>query len=297
MLLAAFVFVVVAARLHLPRSLTAPIVLLGAAVWLYLPWWRDVRRRDPSLSPTLFARFVLGETLAVFNPFILLQGTLQMAGTLWHALPPHRPDRDSEVIYRLPFTGAWHVFNGGITPEQSHSWDIISQRYAYDFNQPFDAARRATASRPEDFPAYGQPILAPADGVVVAMRDCSRDFPDAGRGRKDWRATDLRGNFVLIRHAAHEFSLLAHLQRGSVIVHIGQTVAAGQPVGRCGNSGNSTEPHLHFHVQDSASFGFARGVRPRFGEFCELPADQRNLVACSGFLRRDTTVCQPVETL
>ena len=73
-----------------------------------------------------------------------------------------------------------------------------------------------------------------------------------------------------------EFALLAHLRRGSVRVRKGQRVRAGDALGVCGNSGNSSEPHLHFHLQDRAAlFGGARGLpitfagrgRPVQGQF------------------------------
>ncbi|CAI6023194.1 M23 family metallopeptidase [Cohnella sp. JJ-181] len=56
------------------------------------------------------------------------------------------------------------------------------------------------------------------------------------------------GNMVAIRHANGEITTLAHLKRGSVKVKAGDRVAAGQPIGQCGNSGESTEPHMHIQT-------------------------------------------------
>src|SRR3546814_2633745 len=57
-----------------------------------------------------------------------------------------------------------------------------------------------------------------------------------------------------------EYAMLAHLRRGSVAVEAGQQVAAGDELGRCGNSGNTSEPHLHLHLQDAPKFGEGNGL-------------------------------------
>src|SRR3546814_4096128 len=57
-----------------------------------------------------------------------------------------------------------------------------------------------------------------------------------------------------------EYAMLAHLRRGSVAVEAGQQVAAGDELGRCGNSGNTSEPPLHLHLQDAPKFGEGNGL-------------------------------------
>lgn len=78
----------------------------------------------------------------------------------------------------------------------------------------------------------------------------------------------------MIEHAPGIYSLSAHLRQGSILVKAGQAVSAGQKIGECGNSGNSSEPHLHFHLQDNSVFTvfdrayshkpLAQGVKPYF---------------------------------
>jgi murein DD-endopeptidase MepM/ murein hydrolase activator NlpD len=72
------------------------------------------------------------------------------------------------------------------------------------------------------------------------------------------------GNHVIIDHGNGEFSLLAHLRRGTLAVELGQTVTAATPLGRCGHSGNTSEPHLHYHLQDTAVFGKGVGLPAQF---------------------------------
>lgn len=155
--------------------------------------------------------------------------------------------------YSLPFTGEWYVFNGGVNKSDSHSWEVVGQRYAYDFVVADDALRRWPGGKRgahlEDYFCYGQPILAPAPGVVVEVRDSVPDAPGPGTGGVDPFTRDFRGNFVTIEHAEDEYSFLAHLVPESICAKRGDRVERGQKIGRCGNSGHSTEPHLHFHVQ------------------------------------------------
>mgnify|MGYP002150430230 CR=1 FL=1 len=96
-----------------------------------------------------------------------------------------------------------------------------------------------------DFFAFGQPILAPADGKVVQVVD---GVPDNTPGAVD--VYFRLGNMVVLDLGRGEYAYLCHLQQGSPSVRVGERVRRGQVVARCGNSGNSTEPHLHFQLAD-----------------------------------------------
>lgn len=217
-------------------------------------------------------RYTVSSLLTLLNPLQLAQMLLQLGGQVvvwlrWRGRPDRAATYQSRVTYTLPVQGEWLVYNGGITPETSHSWDILAQRYAYDFVVADPAGRRnapGAGDALEDYFAYGRPVVAPADGVVVRVRDGVRDAPAPGSGWIDWRCRDFRGNFVVIRHAPGEYSVLAHLVPDQIAVRVGQQVARGALIGRCGNSGHSTEPHLHFHLQDHPNFFLAMGLPLRF---------------------------------
>ena len=102
-----------------------------------------------------------------------------------------------------------------------------------------------------------------------------------GWGILDFTARSFVGNHVLVEHAEGEFALYAHLVRGSVAVTPGDRVSRGQTLGRCGHTGHSAEPHLHFHLQDSADLFGGMGAAVRFSSlFVDgKPADQVLLTA------------------
>lgn len=168
--------------------------------------------------------------------------------------------------YRLPVRGEWLITNGGTDRATSHSWDVLAQRYAYDFIRVGADGRshRELGDRVQDYLCYGEPVVAAADGVVVGVTDGLRDGPGVGTGWVDWRTRSAAGNTVTLRHAEDEFSFYAHLIAHRILVAVGDTVSAGEVIGYCGHSGHSTEPHLHFQVQDDPDFRAALGLPIRF---------------------------------
>lgn len=183
------------------------------------------------------------------------------------------------VLLAHPFTGRWLVLNSPANRVPSHGTTAFASAYAIDFVPVDDAGRTApvrlrTWVRPEPasgFPGFGRPVLAPLDGVVVAASDAAPDHPahrglpsvgyaltQGRRAAAGWEA--LSGNHVLIRGDQGAVVALCHLQQGSALVRAGQRVRTGEPVGRCGNSGNSTEPHLHVQVIDRPDIAGARAV-------------------------------------
>jgi murein DD-endopeptidase MepM/ murein hydrolase activator NlpD len=236
------------------------------------------------LGPALFAasltllaltdryrfRNVASVTLSAVNPRMLLLILAQLGGEVVVRvrllIRGRSSTHDHRTSYALPFEGRWLVAIGGRSWRTSHSWHLIGQRYAYDFVAVDGQGHRhrATGRLREDYLSYGQPVLAPANGVVAHVRDGVRDAVQVGTGWVDWRSRDFRGNFVVIRHAEAEYSLLAHLVPGSIALRAGDQVQRGQRVGLCGHSGHSTEPHLHFQVQDRENFFLAASLPVAF---------------------------------
>ena len=159
--------------------------------------------------------------------------------------PSRYADYQPKARYRLPFEGEWLVFWGGRMVAQNYHASVPNQRFAYDLVVvgADGATHRGDGKQLTDSLCWGLAILAPADGKVVTARD---GLDDQAIGTMDPGHPE--GNHVVIEHAPGEYSLLAHLQKGSVQVKPGDAVKAGQVLARCGNSGNTSEPHLHVQL-------------------------------------------------
>ncbi len=183
------------------------------------------------------------------------------------AAPSRFLDYPTKTAFRLPFEGEWTVFWGGRTLEQNYHAANASQRFAMDLLVFKEGKSHAgDGKRCEDYFAWGRKILAPADGKVVAAVDGQDDatpgvMMQPGTGNP-------AGNHVVLDHGNGEFSLLAHFRKGSLRVKAGDTVKAGQYLGLCGNSGNTSEPHLHIHLQTGPDFpGATEGLPMAFTDF------------------------------
>lgn len=220
-------------------------------------------RRDGGI--TLYERVSRFASAPV--PFHLTIATTaegKIAGFLLRPEPAVAPSRfldyTTKAALRLPFQGDWFVFWGGRTREQNYHVIAPDQRFAYDFVvRRNGVTHEGDGSRVEQYYCWGRPILAPAGGTVAEAVD---SLPDNAPGRMD--PAHAAGNHVILDHGNGEYSLLAHLRRGSVAVAAGARVAAGDKLGECGNSGNTSEPHLHYHLQDTPVFGRGEGLPAQF---------------------------------
>jgi hypothetical protein len=175
----------------------------------------------------------------------------------------HLDHRDKTRL-RLPCRGRWLVYQGGRSTYDNYHAVAIDQRFAYDLVAVQDGKLYATgAATPGDFYGFGQPVLAPSDGVVAEAVDRYDDNPIGKPSQENPR----QGNSVVIDHGNGEFSMIAHLQRGSVEVKAGQRVKAGQPIARCGNSGNSPFPHIHHHLQTTKDWFNGEGLPMQFTDY------------------------------
>jgi hypothetical protein len=188
----------------------------------------------------------------------------------------------STVEYHFPLRGRWYV-GAGQGLHDHHRW-VVPEEFALDIARLGEGggSHRGDGSKRTDYLAYGADVLAAADGVVTASLD-SLDEDDAALLQPDETAEQYMqriagvqaeiltrdprlagGNYVVIRHTNGEHSFYAHLARGSVRVRAGERVTRGQPIAKVGNSGLSTEPHLHFHVVDGADPLLSSGLPVSF---------------------------------
>jgi hypothetical protein len=169
--------------------------------------------------------------------------------------------RKKPVIISPPLKGKhWVAFNGCcvVSPHRGAMIGIdqkllAAERYAIDWMQSDDKGHIVLPSdttKLTDFPAYGKPVLSVADGKVVDVVD---KYPDVKPGVLDQDLTlnDAGGNHVIVDIGGGRYAFYAHLKPGSIKVKEGDRVRSGQVLARLGNSGNTTAPHLHFHVMDA----------------------------------------------
>ena len=217
----------------------------------------------------------------------------------WHA-PAEASDRrvvlgelDRPIVVRFPLRGEWTVERTPADRIPSHGTDVLGMRYAYDFIRTDDRAGShvhpagslrwlVIGGRTRDCYGWGEPVHAALGGDVVDAVDGVPERQWVHVVRESWAALRtaltfrsrqqsvdprrLAGNHVIIQ-SADVVALYAHLVPGSVGVTAGQRVAAGDVIGRVGHTGNSTAPHLHFQLMDSADAPSARGVPCAFADY------------------------------
>src|SRR5437588_11870372 len=179
---------------------------------------------------------------------------------------------DKPVVIGAPLAGpGWVAGNGCSNPEILHRGSVLSvngalydaQRFAIDWMRLDEQGRLVhdDLSDVHNYPCYGAEVLAVADGKVVGMLN---DLDDQKPGKlpdPDTITIDtVDGNHVVLDIGGGYFAFYAHLQKNSVRVRVGNQVKKGAILGKLGNSGNTSGPHLHFHIMTGPSVLGADGV-------------------------------------
>ncbi|MEW1979605.1 M23 family metallopeptidase [Citricoccus sp. NPDC079358] len=197
--------------------------------------------------------------------------------------PAQRPE---PVTMHVPVRGRWVACNSPGSKVPSHGVRAHGQMYAVDLVPEASEETRDQApslgwslrgSSPEDYPSYGAPVFAMASGTVVHVTDRVRDH----RARDSWPtliwmltlegffrvlggARSIMGNRVVIQHDDGTCAAYAHLRRGSAVARPGDRVHTGQQLGQVGNTGNTSEPHLHIQLMDRPRPESAAGLPMRW---------------------------------
>jgi len=158
----------------------------------------------------------------------------------------------------LPFDGRWRVLWGGDTKDANRHYGNRSQQYALEFviADRYGRTYEEEGKKNEDYFAFGRPVLAPAAGRVIGVVQGVKDNKPGSPN-----PYSALGNAVIIQHSTNEVSVLSHLKHESIVVKVGDNVDVRQPVGLCGNSGDTEEPRIHFHLQDSPVIQTGSGYR------------------------------------
>lgn len=174
------------------------------------------------------------------------------------AYPASLESTTPSATVRLPADVPLKVLWGGDSIKTNNHAFVPDQRWAYDLLvEPYNSG----SDKLEDYGCYGVPVVAPVSGLVVKAHDGE---PDAVPGVLTNNFQAPTGNHVAIQLDSGTYLLLAHLKEGSLLVKEGETVEEGQEIGQCGNSGNTSEPHIHIHHQrqdpNELPVNFAEGL-------------------------------------
>lgn len=162
--------------------------------------------------------------------------------------------------YRMPITDEWFVFWGGTNEFVNYHYPFEQQIYAYDLVKMVNhQAYKDSPLKNENYFAFGAEVVAPADGTVFKVKN---SIVDNVPGEKD--ETNILGNYCIIVHENNEYSMIDHFKKDSICVNVGDSIKTGQLLGFCGNSGYSSEPHIHFQVMNHADFTQAKSLRIQF---------------------------------
>ena len=156
----------------------------------------------------------------------------------------------SKNKYILPMNNTWYIEYGGQKKEHSHSYDVIAQRYAFDFeirknNLPYKDDYKIL----NNYFCYLEEMICPCNGVIIDIENkientkIYKDRPIVNDGNNNY------GNYIIIKHKYNEYSYLCHFEKNTITKKIGDQVLQGEVLGLVGNSGNTQGPHIHYHVQ------------------------------------------------
>ena len=209
------------------------------------------------------------------------------------------PEIENPVIVDFPLRGEWWASNTPAERVPSHGTNYFAQRYAFDFVRMdptstwfYPGGVRALLRHVSvgidvtKFFCWDAPVRSVADGRVIAAAD---GWPDRSRVQLFWEFVrpsvipihirqggdyrPLAGNYVIVE-GADGVAIYGHLRAGSVRVAAGDRIDAGAVLGTVGNSGNSTMPHLHFHLMDGPDPMTARGLPCAFRRYERWSGDR-----------------------
>ncbi len=181
---------------------------------------------------------------------------------------PRNSFENSSVLKRnatkmiFPFKEESFVYWGGETVEINYHMADLSQQYAFDVVMVANGAPyKGDPTKNESYFIFGKDIIAPCDAKVVKVIDGIKDNVPGELNR-----VEITGNTIILETERKEYLLFAHIKANSILLKEGDLVKQGQVIAQCGNSGNTTQAHLHFHLQNTDDLFNTIGAKIYFDE-------------------------------
>jgi len=172
-------------------------------------------------------------------------------------------DKWTKQTYDLPIKDEWLIYWGGDNELFNYHYNYETQRYAYDLVKLVNGKTMYDGGQfCSNYYSFGANVVAPIYGEVVKVVNHINDNTPGNTNE-----SEPYGNYVMMKHGDHEYSVLAHLKKHSITVHEGDLIYAQEVIGQCGNSGNSTEPHLHFQVMNAPDLENGQSLKIQFKDY------------------------------
>lgn len=159
------------------------------------------------------------------------------------------PSANEAYIIELPVRGTWEAGHAGGSVATNYHNALKAQQYAIDIVKVDEKGKfyKGEGKELNDVFSFGEAVYSPVDGIVVAVVD-SLENHNVSLAPSD--SLNPAGNHVVIEFEAGRYIFLAHFMPQTITASEGDTVKSGAFIGNVGNSGNSSWPHLHMHIQD-----------------------------------------------
>ncbi|MDB6019861.1 MAG: Serine/threonine protein kinase [Pedosphaera sp.] len=203
-----------------------------------------------SVGLLMLLELLPGKRIRMATNLVFAAGSVFMATQMARIYWP--VPKSEGVILSAPVRGEWLVLHGGRSSLINGHYDFTSQRDALDIERLVNGHERTgSAKQLESYPSWGETLLAPADGKITEVIS---NLEDNVIGGSD--VENPAGNHIVMDIGNGRFVVMAHLQQGSLLVVDGDVVHTGQPLAKCGNSGNTSHPHLHIQAQNQPRFQY-----------------------------------------
>ena len=179
----------------------------------------------------------------------------------------------------FPFRGKGIILQGGASNGGHRNRSGQFAIDAFGLDESWSIIAPGKGKQNNDYRGWGRELIAPADGIVVRLRDDRPDQPVADVSDPKYYAPEFKdggdpGNYVVIDHGSSEYSMIAHFQAGSMQVKVGDHIRQGQVLGRLGHSGDTSGPHCHYQLQAGPDWEYADALPCKFSNVDERFLDR-----------------------